>query len=1044
MSAPLWEITLSGSLGVRCGEVDLSHFRTRKTALLLAYLACYSHRTHRREELLEHLFPEHNPEAARNLLRVTLTYLRKALEVEGLASPLVSDREHIRLDESVVSTDRKAFDTLITAAHRCQSDADKLPLLRQAASLYQGEMLGGMDEAWIVGERQRWNDAYLVILRQIIRGLVTQKALEPALGYALQSLAVDRYREESHRTLMRLYVAMGRPEMAVRQYEELVRLLHDELSARPSALTTNLLSEIKDNQAQAIERGPRTAATTSASVSSVSAVPDSMGTGTASSDPVASPVAARTVSAPAAFPALPSALLTPLFGRDDDILRLRQMLDTPETRLITLTGLGGVGKTRLSLAAAKAALPLFESHVAFVELAALTQPEQIADAILSVLPVPRGAQSPALEQVSAFLADRRALLVLDNCEHLLPEGSAIIHALMEAAPALTCLVTSRERLRLRYEYEFPVRRLPTPPTVKTTAQAVEQPPQNAEKLTEYASVAMFVERAQQACPGFILTSDNAAVIGTLCSRLEGLPLAIELAAAWTRTLTPAQIEKRLTSCLNLLVTTQKDMPARHASLRAALDGSYQLLAPALQTFLAKLSVFRGGLTLEAAEAVCEEPEALSYLAQLCEGSLVIAETSGEIMRYRLLEMVLEYAREKLQEQPKPSARAAEKNAPGNSKMKAADSKSTQSAVDVQVLQRQHAHYFREWTQAQEKQLRSEHTAHILRELDADYDNLRTALEWFAGQGEAGQSEANIQANDEGLLLASALWRYWDTRGYSRDGLDWLDRLLGNEAGDKSVRAGTLAAAGYLAYRNGRLESARMYFEESIPLCIQSEDRGREAMVLVMLGNVARSEGDDEQALQTFEQVLQTARELNDVHLIATILANLGNIARDRNDYELAMRYNREATPLFEQIHDRFSLGLMFVNISRMHLYARQYEEGKAILRQALEVAEELEDRNMRRRIILTGALLEVGKGEWERGVLLLSAAETLRTQSQIEQVPGDAEYQAGAIQAILAHISVATFEQWWERGRTLTWQEMNALINEPSPPDPLSLPVVPP
>ena len=978
MSAPLWEITLSGSLGVRCGDLDLSHFRTRKTALLLAYLACYSHRTHRREELLEHLFPEHNPEAARNLLRVTLTYLRKAIEVQGLASPLVSDREHIRLDVSTVSTDRKAFDSLIDAANRCESDADKLPLLRQAASLYQGEMLGGMDEAWIVGERQRWNDAYLVVLRQIIKGLVTQKALEPALGYALQSLAVDRYREESHRTLMRLYVAMGRPEAAVRQYEELVRLLHDELSARPSALTTNLLAEIKDNETQALERGPRSASPALASITPLSS--------------------AKTVSASVAFPALPSALLTPLFGRDDDLLRLHQMLDTPETRLITLTGLGGVGKTRLSLAAAKAALPLFESHVAFVELAALTQPEQIADAILSVLPVPRGAQSPALEQVSAFLADRRALLVLDNCEHLLPEGSAVIHALMEAAPALTCLVTSRERLRLRYEYEFPVRRLPTPLTVKTTAQAVEQPPQNVEQLTEYASVAMFVERAQQARPGFVLTVDNAVVIGTICSRLEGLPLAIELAAAWTRTLSPAQIEKRLTSCLNLLVTTQKDVPARHASLRAALEGSYQLLSPALQTFLAKLSVFRGGLTLEAAEAVCEEPQALSYLAQLCEGSLIIAETSGDTMRYRLLEMVFEYAKEK----------------------------ASDSSVDVEALQRQHAHYLREWAQAQEKQLKSEHTARILRELDADYDNLRTALEWCVEQGAAGQKETN----DEGLLLASALWRYWDSRGYSGDGLDWLDRLLQNAKGDISARIDALSASGTLAYRTERIEHAKGYCEDALLLCREANDRRGEAIALSMLGNISRVVGDDEQARLAYEQVLVTARELNDVSLIASSLANLGNSARDADDYELAMHYNQEAIPLFQQLQDRFSMGLMHLNICRLHLSTGQYVEGTTILCLALKIAEELEDRNMQRRSVFLGALLAVRQLEWKCGTLLLSAAETLRQQSQIEQVPSNVQNQAEAIQTILAHTNdVATFEHLWERGRTLTWSEITALIS---------------
>jgi len=197
----------------------------------------------------------------------------------------------------------------------------------------------------------------------------------------------------------------------------------------------------------------------------------------------------------------------------------------------------------------------------------------------------------------------------------------------------------------------------------------------------------------------------------------------------------------------------------------------------------------------------------------------------------------------------------------------------------------------------------------------------------------------------------------------------------------------------------------------------------------MLGNIARSKGDDEEAQLAYAQALTTARQLEDVSLIARSLANLGNIARDRDDYELAMRYNREAMPLFEQLEDRFSLGLMYINISRMHVYASEHDEAKATLRQALAIASELEDRNMQRRSVFIGALLTADQQEWMRSILLLSASEKLRIESQIEQVSANAQEQAKAVQAILAHINVATFEELWERGRTLTWKEMNACIN---------------
>ena len=519
---------------------------------------------------------------------------------------------------------------------------------------------------------------------------------------------------------------------------------------------------------------------------------------------------------------------------------------------------------------------------------------------------------------------------------------------------------------------------------------------------------MFVERAQQGCPGFVLTVDNAAVIGTLCSRLEGLPLAIELAAAWTRTLSPAQIEKRLTSCLNLLVTTQKDVPARHASLRAALDGSYQLLAKPLQTFLAKLSVFRGGLTLEAAEAVCEEPNTLSYLAQLCEGSLVIAETSGEVMRYRLLEMVLEYAREKLQD----------------------------NEVDIEALQRQHAHYFRQWAQAQEKQFLGEHTARILRELDADYDNLRTALEWCAEQGEQGI----VEANDEGLILANALWHYWISRGYWHDGIECLDRLLGNAQGDKAVRASAMGAGGNLTSSSGHSQRSRAYYEASVLLHQQTGNKLGEARMQASLGTVAMNQGNDEEARVAFEKTLATARELGDALTIAVTITNLGSVACKMSDYELGMRYFQESIILSEQLKDRYSVGFVLINISWLHQYMGQYPDAKPPLRLGLKVAEELEDKSLQQKSVFAGAFLEVGLQQWERGALLLSAAEAMRSRLEIEMIPEHALEETKTKQKILAHVDAATFEKWRERGLTLSWKEITALIYEPSPSDPLPLP----
>jgi predicted ATPase len=343
--------------------------------------------------------------------------------------------------------------------------------------------------------------------------------------------------------------------------------------------------------------------------------------------------------------------VTRFFGREEEIERIKALLCPPETRLVTLTGLGGAGKTRLALEVAGRLRERFPGPVYFVALADLTRAGGIPDAILDALGLPRFANVPPPVQVTNALHRQRSLLVLDNFEHLIEEGALYLRDLLAGVPSLTCLVTSRQRLGIAGEREFPVLPLPTPrqqpgpSTPQTTAQERLTP----EQLAGFASVALFADRAPAARPDFEVTTGNGADVAALCRRLEGIPLAIELAAARAKALTPAQMLSQLDRRFDFLVSRQQDAVPRHRTLRAALDWSCDLLPAPVARFFGRLSVFRGGWTLEAAEAVGEVTAALAldYLEQLQDGSLVVAEEREGGMRFRMLETVRERAAEML-------------------------------------------------------------------------------------------------------------------------------------------------------------------------------------------------------------------------------------------------------------------------------------------------------------------------------------------------------------------------------------------------------------
>jgi predicted ATPase/DNA-binding SARP family transcriptional activator len=992
-----WRIDLLGGLRAVEGGRVITRFPTQKAAALLAYLALTHSvgggarrgarsrghpRSLSREALIELLWPEHDPEAARNNLRVALHALRRQFELPDSPTDclLLSDRSTISLNPAAFSTDVTEFEAAVEAAGEVADPGPRVAHLRRAAELYQGELLPGFHEPWVFTERQQLAEVYLESLHQLTAALEQAGDLEQALEYAHRAVSADPLQEEAHYDLMRLYAAAGQPSATLRQYLELERILREELGEAPSPATRALAEELRQDARTVV-------VTRSMPPVDAPPPPPAAPESTLSPPPPPTPVAEPLAPPPAPpTPRLP-AQFTRFFGREEGIAWLTETLPVPETRLVTLTGPGGSGKTRLAVAVAGRLQAEFNGAIWFVPLADLAEARLLPDAIVIALGLPRQGLVDPLEQVVESLqvgaaSDERArsgngspgsaLLVLDNFEQLVEEGAPLVRHLLERVPNLTCLVTSRQRLELAGELEYIVLPLPTPgvgrrvsgvglePSVPDTRHPIP------DTLMQYPGVALFVDRARAARPGFQLTAENAGAVAALCDRLEGLPLAIELAAARADVLTPQQMLARLERRFELLVSHQRDLSARHRSLRAAIEWSYQLLAPALRQFFARLSIFRGGWTLEAAEAVCGEPQGLEYLEQLRECSLVVAEESGGEMRYRLLESLREFAAEQLEREER-AGRASDEPAH--------DGRAQERTDAAGELARRHAEFF---LQLAEQAIAASSGAERdlwLERLERDHDNLRGALEWSQTAG--GDREL-------GLALGAALGWFWQSHGYLTEGRERLAALLaGYEADgtfdrmDAKTRVRVLAYAGRLTCLQGDHETARPFHEESLSLARSLDDPAliadslcdlavvqrdppvkrslyeeglaiyRElgdarsvAGVLVSLGMTA-SWHDLVGARALHQEGLAVFRQLGDKTGIAWTLAHLGNLTYYQGDYAAFRAHAEESLPLFRFAGDRMGIACSFNQLGTMALVEGRAEEAAGLHEQSLQIAQEL-------------------------------------------------------------------------------------------------------
>jgi predicted ATPase/DNA-binding SARP family transcriptional activator len=1014
-----WRIELLGGLRVTRGGAagqsagaTVARFPTQKTALLLAHLAFYVDREHSRGVLTDLLWPDADLPAGCNSLSQALFSLRRALRTPGTQAPsiLLADRHSVRLNPDAVTTDVAEFEAALQAV-RCAGEREvRHASLTAAVERYAGPLLAGYHDSWILLERERLAEAYFGALRQLIAALEATGDPGSALQYAYGGVRSDPLREEAHHELIRLQFALDQPAAALRQYHELERLLRDELDDTPSPATRALVRDLTAR----VDLSP----------------------------------------APPARPHLP-APLTRFFGREDEIAQLGALLrrnvsppasletqrqtaeagGEPSTmpRLVTLTGPGGSGKTRLALTVAERVAEAWSGAVFFAPLVDHGEPSHVSDAIRDALGLPRTPGVEPLEQVVAALSRRPTLLLLDNFEHLLEEGAPLIGTLLQGAPMLTLLVTSRRRLDLSGEREFPVAPLPVPVEAEPGARWPSS-------LMNCPSVQLFVDRARAVCLDFRVTEENAAAVAAVCARLEGIPLALELAAARASVLSPAEMVPRLERRFDFLVSGRRDAEARHRTLHAAIDWSYRLLTPELQRFFARLCVFRGGWTLGAAEAVCDEARALEFLEQLRAASLGIAEERGGETRFRMLETLREFAREQLAPQ------------------------------ELAALQRRHAEYYLALAEEGDRELWGPGYEAWTERLTTEHDNLRAALAW---------SRDDPHAAEIGLRLVAALWWFWHVRDHVREGRGWIEgalakaeescrpagrphgeawRVLATPAdgvaggatnaapwpGYAAARAKALCGLGEFAWVWGEQPHARTLLKKSIALFREvgegpdlsfalsiftqvaralSDGRtarwaaeeavavGRRAaegwalpFAFYVLAQTLHDRGEYAAARAAYQESLALSRAIGNPWLCLPPTYGLGQLARDEGDLEAARSWMEESLGLARRLKANFHIGNRLRDLGAVLLKQGDDRQAEEMFAESLVLSEELGAPSRVAESLDLLARVALARCDTERARSLL--IESLSRWRQL----GDRLNTAGILRALA---DLAQAEQAW-------------------------------
>jgi predicted ATPase/class 3 adenylate cyclase len=697
------------------------------------------------------------------------------------------------------------------------------------------------------------------------------------------------------------------------------------------------------------------------------------------------------------FPALRSLEATPnnlphqvtnFIGRGNELAELQRLL--ARTRLLTLTGAGGCGKTRLGLQLAADSLERFPDGAWLVEFASLADPELVPQAVASVLSLKGEPGKPIAQSLSEHLEDKRLLLLLDNCEHLLHGCAQLVDTLVRQCPQLTFLASSREALGIAGEQAYRVPSLSLPDSKQE---------QTWDSIARVEAVQLFTDRALLARPDFQVTPHNAAALASICHRLDGIPLAIELAAARVRSLSVEEINRKLDQRFQLLTGGSRTALPRQQTLRSLIDWSYDLLHDREKLLLQRLSVFVGGWTLDAAEQVCAgdgvaDQEILDLLTSLCDKSLVLVEQNDGGYRYRLLETVRQYAREWLL-----------------------------TSGGGETVRARHRDCFLALAEETHAKLKGPEQAKWLRRLEAEHENLRASLEWSLA--DAGQSA--------GLRLCGALQYFWIMRGHFSEGRRWCERILADAGADERTpeRANALSAAGLMAYRQDDFVAARALLEESLAIRRQLGDRKGIGVAAGNLGMVALDEGNFASARALHEESLAIARELGNRNGVLASLANLGNANYEQGDFATARARFEESLAISRELGDGHTTAMTLHMLGMIEGAQGNHGAAQALYRESLMMLGELGLRGRISYSLQALATVAAALGSPLRAARLWGAEERLREEIGLSRPAEERLVIDPQVRdARAAAGDGAAFDRAWQEGRAMAYDQAIELALE--------------
>jgi predicted ATPase/DNA-binding SARP family transcriptional activator len=949
-------LSLLGPFQATLDGRPITDFKSIKVRALLAYLAVEAHRPHPRETLAGLLWPEYPDRAALDNLRYTLSDLRGAIGDRHAAPPfLCITRDTLQFNpDSDYDLDVRSFQ-----GHFAERP-DPIDQLHAAIELYRGSFLEGFSigdsapfEEWALLKKEQFERQMLAALRALAADYERRGEFQQAEPHARRQLDLAPWDEETHQQLMRILALSRQRSAALAQYDVCRRALKQELGIEPSRATAQLYADIRDGR---FETGAnRWASAASIETPQLSNVP------------------------------IP---LTSFVGRQREVARIAQLLAPPagdtegRVRLLTLIGTGGCGKTRLAVQVAHdlAAAQRFKHGVGWVDLSRLGDPALVPQAVAAVLGLRESSTTSLTGLITNYLRSKHMLLIFDNCEHLIEASAQLIDAVLSACPQVQVMATSREAVGLTGENAYRV------PSLDLPATGFETSPK---QLLQSDAIQLFVERAVTVAANWRFDS-CASTVARICARLDGIPLAIELAAARLKLLSIDQIATRLADRFQLLTGGSRTALPRHQTLRATMDWSYGLLTDDERVLFRRLAVFAGSWTFEAAEAIAGQGDllpdkVLDGLTHLVDKSLVAVTPQTNEVRYRMLETIHEYAREKLID-----------------------------AGEIEMMRAYHLKFYVQFAEQAEPLLQGTEQKQWLDRLEAEDDDLRAALAWSLGGG----------AVTQGLTLAVALAEFWHLRGYLSEGRQWLKRMLANGSdAPPALRAKAIRQSGWLALQQGAISQAKAMGEECLTLYRDLGDQPGIAYALVLAGTAAHFLGEDEQAASLLQESLSLFQQVDDRsgYTYALLWVARGQMRRGETTQAAALL--ESSLDAFRELGNKdnlsFALGSLGDLARRQGDYARAADLRKDSLRLAWEIGSKVETCYALEHL----ALIASANGAPERAATLWGTTEVLRESLNRSLAPSYAAEYGPAVAGARAQLGEERFAAAWAAGRALPIEE---------------------